>query len=114
MVKNEKKELIKKLIALGARPKYKAFNYLVFMFQNYKLEQLSLMEKGDIYDVVAKKFGIPTDTVERNFRTIIGSYFQGLNNDNLLTRSMPTLGKNEQPSVKEFLIIIACNLDDDE
>lgn len=106
-----KTELIKQLISLGARPKYIAFSYLVFILQNYEIEEISLMDKITICTIIAKRFSISPSIAERNLGTIIRSFYYGLSDSNLLSRAMPTLAKNEQPTIKEFLIIIACSLD---
>lgn len=103
-----KEQLMKELIHLGVRPKYKAFSYLVFMLLDNDIESICLMKEKDVLNAVSAEFGIPPRMAERNFRTLTSSFF--LTSGGLVNRSLPFLGKDEFPSAKEFIIIIACYL----
>ena len=109
-----REKLAEDMLSLGANPSYRAFGYIIYLLTHNSIDQILMMNETEILMSVSNRFHISVNMIKRSFKRYMRSFRRNGKGGSLLSKSMPKLTMNELPTVKEFVLIIACNTDEAE
>lgn len=107
----EKQRTVAILLSAGVNPKYRAFAYIVHLVRNFDSDTIMSMSNKQMIEIICEQFSVRSDKVIANFKCLMEACAYSGGRKSVVFSLMPRLGKNEYPSIYEFMVVLSCYID---